>query len=348
MRLSPRTCAFLAGVLAVSAAALPGATARAESTTSSSASAGAGGDIVARVGSRVITAGDLERRIASVPLFQLRGFGKSPEEIRRNFLERVMIREQLLSQGAEDRKLAERADVQDRVRSVLRGMLLSQVRSETQIGKPISETEVRAYYDENRAKYNAPPRVAIWRIVLGSRDEAARVIEDLKKDLSPKRWTDITREKSLDKTNNMRSGNLGFVNPDGTTSEPEVKIAPEILAAVAGVKDGELVPEPVKDGDRFDVLWRRQSMRAVARTLEQEELSIRQIISHTKIEDALKTLIEDLRRDYLKESSPELVDQVDISASGELQQQRRPGTLPSANKRAVARPIPTLGGGGMR
>ncbi len=42
--------------------------------------------IVARVGNVVITADELEHRLASIPAFQLRTLGRTPEEIRRAFL----------------------------------------------------------------------------------------------------------------------------------------------------------------------------------------------------------------------------------------------------------------------
>ncbi len=45
----------------------------------------------------------LERRLAMVPPFQLRTFGATPTEIKRNFLERVLVREALLAQGGAER-----------------------------------------------------------------------------------------------------------------------------------------------------------------------------------------------------------------------------------------------------
>lgn len=346
MRLLPRSSSFKSALvalsLAVAAAALPGASARADATTQTTS------PVVARVGARVITAADLERRIASVPPFQLRGFGRTAAEVRRNFLDRVMIREILFAEGAADQKIAELPEVQDRIRGLLRGVMIGSIRQNTAASSPISAAEVRAYYEANRAKYNTPARVAVWRIVVASEQDARAVIDDMKKDLTPKRWTDIAREKSLDKTNNMRSGNLGFVSPDGSTTEPEIKVGAEVLAAVNAVKDGELVPEPVKEEGRFAVLWRRQSIKAVTRTPEQEDLSIRQILSHTKIEAAIKSLIEALRKDNVSTLNVELVDSLEITASGDLQQQKRPGTLPASRRPGTARPVPVQGPGGLR
>ena len=91
MRFLSLKSGLLAAGLAIAATSLPGSVARADASP-----------VVARVGSRVITAADLERRIAGVPIFQLRGFGHTPEEVRKNFLDRVMVREILFSEGAAD------------------------------------------------------------------------------------------------------------------------------------------------------------------------------------------------------------------------------------------------------
>lgn len=338
---SLKSAAFVV-VAALAAASLPGAVARADASSSPSS------PVVARVGSRVITAAELERRLAEVPLYQLRAFGRTASEVRRGFLERVMVREILFAEGAAERKMAERPEVQDRLRGVLRAALLGRVREETATGSPVTDAEVRAYYEQNRAKYRAPARVAIWRIVVASREEAQSILDDIKKDPNVKRWSDLAREKSLDKSNSMRSGNLGFVTPDGTTGEPDVKVSPEIIAAANAVKDGELVPDPVKEGDRFSVVWRRQSMREVERTLEQEALSISQILAHQKLETNLKSLLDKLHREEVALFSPELVDQIEITATGDLQQLRRPGVLPSSKRVGPASPAPAQRPGGLR
>src|SRR5687768_4323068 len=111
---------LLAGGLALLFATWPGAPVRAQAPAPSAAST----EVLARVGAQVITVGDLERRIANVPTFQLRAFGSNAESIRKNFLERVLVRELLLSQAAAAEKLEQRADVQDRIRSVLRSIVL--------------------------------------------------------------------------------------------------------------------------------------------------------------------------------------------------------------------------------
>lgn len=296
--------------------------------------------VVARVGDKVITAAEVERRIAQIPPFQLQSFGRTPDEIRRSFVSQVLVRELLLAQGAAAQRLTERADVQDRIRGVLRAALLQRIQAETAASSPVTDDEVRAYYEANRDRFSAPPTVALWRVLVATREEAEAILAELKKDPSPQRFKDIARERSLDKATSLRGGDLGFVAPDGSTAEPGLKLAPGLLDAASRVKDGELVPEPVPEGDRFAVLWRRQSRRPVSRSLEQEAPSIRQILAHGKAEAQVKQLLERLRAQDVSGHAPELVDLIDITSTGDLQPLRRPGTLASSRRPGAPSPAP--------
>ncbi|WP_441288118.1 peptidyl-prolyl cis-trans isomerase [Sorangium sp. KYC3313] len=324
-----------AAAMAVVCAASTGLSLRAEAQP-----AAAAGAPVARVGDAAITASEVERRLAQVPPFQLQTFGRTPEEIRKNFVNQVLVRELLLAQGAAAQKLTERADVQDRVRGVLRSALLQRIQAEAAGSSPVTDEEVRAYYEAHRDRFSSPAMVALWRILVATREEAEAILAELKKDPSPQRFKEIARERSLDKATSMRGGDLGFVASDGTTSEPGLKVDPGLLSAAAGVKDAELVAEPVPEGDGFAVLWRRQSRRPVSRSLEQEAPSIRQILAHGKAEAQLKQLLDRLRAQDVSGHAPELVDLIDITSTGDLQPKRRPGTLASGRRPGAPPPSP--------
>jgi peptidyl-prolyl cis-trans isomerase C len=300
--------------------------------------------IVAKVGTRRVTVDELNRRIAALPPFQLRSFGRSADEVRKNFLERVVIREALLAQGALDSKLAERSDVAERIRGVLQSAMLARARADVLRDSPVTDAEVKQYYDANPTKFHAPVRIAISRIEVAKREEAAAIIKDFQADPSAKRWLELARDKSLDKATALRGGNLGFVSPDGSTDEAGLKVDRAILTAVATVEDGKLVPEPVQEGERYAVVWRRQSMRAVDRPLALEAPSIRQVLTHEKTEARAAALLTQLRKDHLREFSPDLIELFDVTPTGDLHAVRRGGTLSPRKSSAPPAPIPVHGG----
>ncbi len=298
--------------------------------------------IVARVGTRTISAADVSRRIAQLPPFQLRAFGRTPDEVRRGFIDKVMVREALLAQGAIDLKLGEHDEVGERIRGVLRNVILGQVRADSGSTGPVSDAEVKAYYEANASKYHAPARIQIWRIQVAKREEAVAILADLKKDPAPKHWNELAREQSIDRATNLRGGNLGFVAPDGTTSEPGLKVEASVLKAVSDAKDAELLPAPVQDGERWSVLWRRNSMKPVDRDLATEAPLIKPILQHERGETKARALVEKLRADHLTEFNPDVVDMLEVSNTGDLQPIRRPGTM-QARKPLNAQPIPVPG-----
>jgi peptidyl-prolyl cis-trans isomerase C len=306
------------------------------------------GPVVARVGRHAITTRELVRRMAAVPPFQLKTFGATPDEIKKNFLERVLVREELLAQEAEDRKLADREDVRDRIRGVLRNTMVQSEKRQNATEHAITDDDIKAYYTANAAKFHAPSRVSVWRIQVGTEKEANDIIEAMKKDDSTKHWSELALERSLDKVTYMHGGNLGFVGPDGSTSEENVKIEANALAAVMRAKDSQLIAEPVKEGERYDVLWRRQTMRQVDRSLELEKVPIKQVLDHQRTEDRIKALVAQLRKDHLVDYHPEELDALDIEASGDLTLQRRPGGLGTKRAPTIAQPTPKPGPAGLR
>ncbi len=298
--------------------------------------------VVARVGAMTITAADLERRLAALPVFQLRTFGATPAAARRAFLERVMVRDALLAQGGAEHGIADREDVQERIRGTLRNEILAHLRAEVARLNPVDDAEAKAYYEKNISKFRSPERRALWLIATKTEGDARAVIEDLHKDSSPKHWGELARAKSTDPGSAMRGGNLGFVAPDGTTPEPGLKVSAAVLEAVDKLKDAEISPEPVHDGDRWAVVWRRQTMKAVERPLELEAGSIKQMLLHARTDAKVKETVARLREQYLTDHNPDLLDLVEVSAQGELTPVRRPGAIPPA-RRTVATPVPVPG-----
>jgi peptidyl-prolyl cis-trans isomerase C len=294
--------------------------------------------VVARVGPSTITAGELSRRLLSMPPFQLKMFGKTEDEIKRTFLERVLVRDLLLAQGAVDQKLDAEDNVEERARATLRGAMLQQIRLEA-LSEPISDQEVEKYYNDNADKFHAPERLGIWRILVATREDALSVIEEWKKDSSATRWNVLARERSLDKATNMRGGNLGYVSPDGKTGDAAIVVDAAVIELAKTLKEAELSQVPVKEGDKWAVVWRRGTMKPVDRPLAQEAPGIRQTLARQRTENKLKALLDTARKEHVHDLTPDFVDELTVSAQGDLQPVKRPGVLP-ARRAAPGLPQP--------
>jgi peptidyl-prolyl cis-trans isomerase C len=295
--------------------------------------------VVARASDRTITVGELEERLAGIPRFQLLTFGATPAEVRRKLLDDVLVPEVLLAKAAEDAKLTSDPATEHQVLRVLSSATTRAVREK--LGKPsdITAEEIEKYYRANLDHYDTPERISIWRIACKSREEAASVLESAKKEPTPQKFTELARDHSVDKATNMRGGNLGFLSPDGTSNEAGLRVDPALAKAAQSVKDGEFVPTPVSEGPYFAIVWRRGTVGAMHRTVDEVKDQIQATLFKQKVEDFNKKLLEELRVRELKEYNPELVNGIDVTpGEGNIVPRRRPGQVPPLGQTGAPKP----------
>lgn len=283
--------------------------------------------VVATVGQATITAAELERRLSAVPAFQLRVYGSTPEEVKRNYLSRVLVPELLFAQGAMDRGKHEAAEIRSRQRDILKTALLDQLRQESVQQEAVTPEQIAAYYQANRERYQTPARVSVWRILVADRELAKNLIEQALKNPTPKAWTELSQKYSLDKSTNLRGGNLGFLAADGTSADGKTRVSEPIAKAAFAVRDGEIVKEPVAEGAGFAVIWRRGSMPAVHRTVADEAKAIEKILLRDRFRAKQDALIERLRRDHLRLLMPDGPELIAVSGGGQIEQDRKPGRI---------------------
>jgi len=265
--------------------------------------------VVAHVGkTRTITVGELEDRIAALPPFQRATFGADAATVRRAFLQQILIPEALEALGAEDQhvdaqqptsRAVERARSQSAVRAI-------RARLGPESAIPIED--VQKYYDDNRARYDTPERLQIWRILCKTKEEAQSVLAEAKREPTPKEFGELAREHSVDKASNMRAGNLGFISPDGTSNEPGMRVDVSIVQAAHGVRDGDLVSAPVPEGAYFSVVWRRGTIAPTKRAVDQVAAQIRDTLWKARVKEETDRLVAGLRAAKLRDLDESLLD----------------------------------------
>jgi len=291
-------------------------------------------EVCLHVGERAITVGEVEDRMAKVAPFQLRTFGASEAEIRRAFIDQVIIPDALWALGASarhiDHQVPTRFDL-DRVRAEA---TIRATASKLGHADAVSMDDVTAYYEKNKPRYDAPERYQLWRITCATKEEAQTVLADAKRDGTVAHWNKLTREHSLDKATYLRSGNVGFVALDGTSNEAGLKVEPTIVKAAAVVRDGDLVPDPVAEGTGWAVVWRRGTVGASHRAVDDVKDQIQSAILHQRQEDDKKKLLADLRGKELKEYNPELLGGIDVAPpDGIVVPRKRPGQIAPGSSR---------------
>ena len=268
--------------------------------------------VILTVGPRKVTVGELEDYLASIPPYQMSMFGVSRETVARAYIDQVLVRDLVLAAGAEERGLDKQIPTSQLIARSLSTATLRKAHGGTTSAAAVSAEDVQRYYDDNRSRFDSPERINLWRILCKTQDEANAVIEAAHRDSSIAKYNDLAREHSIDKATNMRGGNLGFVGPDGASNEAGVRVDPAIVKAAQTVKDGELVQKPIPEGTAFAVVWRRGTVPAMRRSVDESTAQIRAAIYRERTETAEKRLIDELRMKNLKEVNPGLLGLIEL------------------------------------
>jgi peptidyl-prolyl cis-trans isomerase C len=271
---------------------------------------------VAHVGNEVVTARALSRRLAKIPDFQRAALADDPSGLKRRVLDTLLVPDLLFAQEAERLNLAQRGSVQAQVREILRAAMDRDLRREADAATPVTAADIKGYFAANSARFQTPRRIHIWRILSDDESLAKKILSDVNGVDGIQRWSKYARENSLDAATHLRSGDLGFVHPDGDTDTPTLRVDPALFAAADLLTDGELAREPIKEGPRWAVIWRRGSMKAVSRTLDQEQGSIRQVLERQRVEQARETLLVRLRAKYVSQVDEAALEKLHFDGDG--------------------------------
>jgi peptidyl-prolyl cis-trans isomerase C len=300
--------------------------------------------VVAHIGSTVITVAELEDRLAAVPRFQLKAFGDTPDAIRRKFFDQVILPEVLYALEADKLHLDAELPTSSKLLRTESGATTKAIVDGIRPAMMIPLDEIRRYYDANKNKYDTPERLYLFRILCATRRAAEEVLELAQKQPTLEMFTKLAHEMSIDKATAMRAGNLGYLTPEGVSSEAGLSVDPAVVKAAAAVKDGEMVPAPVPEKTAagamaFAVVWRRGTIPANHRTVEQAAMQIREAIWKDEADALAKKHLAELRAKHLTELNESLLNGIEITPNeGDVVTHRRPGEVAPLTQ--VGRSIP--------
>lgn len=269
---------------------------------------------VVKAGAEAADAAAVARAIGRVPPFQLAELGPDASARRRAVVERLLGPELQGAAEARARGLDKRPRTEERMRELYSRAMDAQLAREIAEKQPVTDADVSGYFERHRGRFETPRRVRIWRIQVNDEALAKKIIAEARGAGGPERWRNFAREHSLDSATKFRDGDLGFVRPDGSTEVPRVRVDPALFTAVDKLTDGELVAEPLALNGGFAAVWRRGSLPAITRTVAQERAAIVSVLTRERLENARKSLLEELRKQSLKALDSQLLELLPDSA----------------------------------
>ena len=267
---------------------------------------------VVQVGKTSLAVGELQRRWLELPAFQRQALGKSDKERLEAYVERWIIPQMLLTEEAMGRKAPSTERRRTLEVSVLQQVMADRVRKQSDASSPVTEADIKAYLEMHREEFDRPERIMLFRILVATEGEARAVIQKLRGAPDFDAWRNLAREKSLDRATNMRGGELGFVAADGKSDIYELQVDPVLVSAAQRLNDGEIGKNPVRESDKFAVIWRRGHVAASHTNLNTLGPTIRAHLREARAAAAFNELLTQLKSKYVKEFSPNRLDGIDF------------------------------------
>ncbi|HSN97032.1 MAG TPA: peptidyl-prolyl cis-trans isomerase [Candidatus Nanopelagicales bacterium] len=257
--------------------------------------------VLAKVGDRVITLGDFGRTLERMDQFDRLRY--QSKERRRELLSEL-IDVELLALEAKRRGFDRDPEVEDAIRQVLREAMVAQARQGLPSPAEIKPEEVRAYFEANADKFNEPERRRVSAIVLKSRAEAAKVLEEAEKASHGSAWGELFYKHSITAPKERGpnapldlAGDLGIVGAPGDARGANPGVPEPVRAAVFGVaKVGAVAGEVVEADGKFYVVRMSGLTPGHRRTLAEADRSIRVSLLQQKLQERDRALEEELKK----------------------------------------------------
>jgi len=287
---------------------------------------------LARVGDRSITLGDYVAALERMDRFERIRY-QSPQ--RRRALLDELIDVELLAGEARRRGLDRDPEVRARIDQVLRELVLLDLRESLPGPEAIPEAEVRAYYAKHREDFSVPERRRLSVIVLGSRDEAERVLGAARA-ANPTAWGELVRKHSLRRDPAGEGaegllGDVGFVTAPGTDAGGEVPEA--VRRAGFAIPDlGGVFPQVVEADGRVYIVRLVSRNAAGLRSYAEAERTIRVTLAQQRIREAEVRLERELRARFEVRIDEAALAGVSVASSAVPTASATPGVAPSTRE----------------
>ena len=275
--------------------------------------------VVAKIGDSVVSASDLKAYVADRPPSSRSGF--TNEDILKR-LDNLVV-EKVLYQEALRQNLDQDPEMQRRICQLLTQKLIDEQVNKRAWTRPITEAEIKAYYDRHQLEYNRPEQVRLADIFISvppdasdkKRDELkARAQQALAEAFKIKQqrfgFGSLIRKYS-DVQGNYPKGDTGFFDRKGQPVGVDVKLAE---AAFNLTSNGSIPEQVIETPQGYHVVMRIGKRSAIHKSLDDVRPQIERRIRRQEVKQKRREYIENLK----KEADIQINDQVVANVTEEI------------------------------
>ena len=177
--------------------------------------------VLARIGNGVIMVSEFEKEMrmyGKAGNFQEKLLTLTPKG-RKNILDKI-VRERLLYQAAMDSDTKLDSKTEEYLERLRQNLLVKKYIADTLVQKPITEEELRSYWERHQEEFIIPEKRKVQQIIVSTREKADKILDQLKKGQD---FAELAKKNNIDGTKNT-GGDLEWIRR-GTMVEEFDEIA---------------------------------------------------------------------------------------------------------------------------
>ncbi|MEW6268596.1 MAG: peptidylprolyl isomerase [Thermodesulfobacteriota bacterium] len=289
----------------------PAATASPAAGASAAPAAGAdegrGGEVVARYGDEVMTAEELTVELQRLPQ---RSRALMDGEARKRFVENYVLNDLLYAEGVRE-GLGNDPDIERQVNDLRRRLVVQRVVRKLQDMPPVSDEQVKAYYDANADRYSTTT-IKARHILVKDEAKANELLAQVKQD--PSKFGEIAKANSTDTASARKGGDLGFFGHG--------RMVPEFEAAAFALETPGQISDVVKTPYGYHVIQLEERREGEQKPLEQVKEQIRATLRNEALQSRTKDYYE-----QLKQRASLTIDEAALERVAKSLPEPSPGTM---------------------
>lgn len=204
-------------------------------------------------------------------------FNQLPQEAQSKIIDQAIERKLLIKQAKKD-KVQNTTEYKDALKNVQDELALEiWMRKKMQTIK-VSDSEIQAFYNENKSKLMQPETIKARHILVDSEKEAKDIISQLNKagkNVGTK-FAELAKEKSKDPSK-ANGGDLGWFSKE--------QMVPEFANVAFGLKAGEFNKTPAKTNYGYHVIYVEDKRPAQTAPLDQIKPQLEQTLRLRKFQE---------------------------------------------------------------
>lgn len=252
---------------------------------------GSTGAVVAKVGNKSITQGDMQARLDEMPPFMKQQLS-TPDGQKR--LIDALVEEELVYRDALAKGLDKSDQYKKEIERTRRDMLIRQYYEEVVEAKATpTDAEIREYYDANPKEFVVAENVTARHILVKTKDEALRLRRQIEQGAD---FADLAGKHSLDASSKSAGGMIGGPIQRGGAVKG-LGAVPELVDAAFALKEGEL-SQPVQSGKGFHVVRVEKRTPETAKSLEEATGDITSKLQYSKRKTVREETVNELKSKY--------------------------------------------------